>query len=597
MIIKRMNTLYQSVKATIHAAEYCLHISIKFAKKYTFLRFFLQTVSSIVPVSILYINKNLLNCITHKDSDSVFILLYILFFVTVSSFVLEQFSDYIASVEDGRILNKLSVELSKHCMSLESSHFDKPDTYNTIQLARLNISIIPSAIWDIWLLFTNLLTYFYMFILLARINLFIAICLTFAEVPYSVASIRNVEKRHEWEHKNAGIRRRSDYFERISYDFSFVEDIRGLGIQDYITHKIDKFRETIFQNEKKLMINAKKSVLPVMCLPEIAFLIFAIHQTGILFATESDAGDFLFVFGLFSSLMSSTNSIISGVSKIHSNSLRIKTIEEFMSYRVEKDKTDALEIDEIETITFQNVVFRYPGCKDNAIDDISFVLRKNESVCFVGENGSGKTTIIKLLLRLYDPLRGKILINDIDIKEYSRESIRKQFSIVLQSFHIFPLSLIENIQMGSDNSLKEDQMLEVLRNAGGDDITKKIDPHTNLTKLFDSKGYEPSLGESQKIALARAFFRDTKVFVFDEPSSSLDPISEYQLIKDIEKKVEDKTVIYTAHRLNTVTFANKIIVIQNGKIIEEGTKKELIEKKGTFYRMYVAQKTYYDVKN
>jgi ABC-type multidrug transport system fused ATPase/permease subunit len=228
------------------------------------------------------------------------------------------------------------------------------------------------------------------------------------------------------------------------------------------------------------------------------------------------------------------------------------------------------------------------------VTDISFTIHNKEKVVLVGLNGSGKSTIIKLLLRMYEPDAGVIRINGTDIREYKLAALRANFSVYFQEMRNYQFTLRENFTIADENG-QDSHAIAMLHAAHGADILGKATLDTSLTRHFDTNGIELSGGQHQKIALARALFRSHTALILDEPSSNLDPKAEHELFKSLNRLTRDKTTIFTSHRLSNVALADRILVLEKGRIIENGTQQELISNKHLYAELFQYQKEKYEV--
>ena len=245
-------------------------------------------------------------------------------------------------------------------------------------------------------------------------------------------------------------------------------------------------------------------------------------------------------------------------------------------------------------IEFRHVSFRYPGSDTFALQDVSMKFRVGERLAVVGMNGSGKTTFIKLLCRLYDPTEGEILLNGINIKKYDYDEYRSVFSVVFQDFHLFAYGLGENVaaRMHYDRQLAE----RCLQYAGFEERLKELPDglDTYLYKDFCKQGIDISGGEAQKIALARALYKDAPFIILDEPTAALDPIAEYEIYSKFNDIVEDKTAVYISHRLSSCRFCDTIAVFDHGQIVQHGSHDELMaDANGKYQELWNAQAQYY----
>lgn len=253
----------------------------------------------------------------------------------------------------------------------------------------------------------------------------------------------------------------------------------------------------------------------------------------------------------------------------------------------EIDLTDKFEIE------FRNVSFKYPNAENYSLKNINIKIKNGEKLAVVGRNGSGKTTFIKLLCRLYDATEGEILINDINIKEYSKDGIMKLYSVVFQDFKIFSTTLSQNISAGE--AYDYDKLYKVLDEANIKDRVLKMEhkENTYLYKDLDKSGIEISGGEAQKLALARALYKDAPIVILDEPTAALDPIAENEIYSRFNSFIESKTAIYISHRLSSCAFCNSIAVFDKAELVETGTHHQLIEKNGKYSELWNAQAQYY----
>ena len=240
-------------------------------------------------------------------------------------------------------------------------------------------------------------------------------------------------------------------------------------------------------------------------------------------------------------------------------------------------------------IEFRKVSFRYPGSETEALSDVSFRFRTGERLAIVGENGSGKTTFIKLLCRLYDPGEGTILLNDVDIRKYRPRDYLEIFSAVFQDFALFPYSVGENVAAGK--TLDRERAERILRDVGHDLAHLPLD--AVLYKTLDENGVEISGGEAQKIALARAVYRDSPFILLDEPTAALDPLAEAEVYENFNRIAEKHTTLYISHRLSSTRFCDRIAVFDHGKIVEVGTHEELLARSGKYASLWNAQAQYY----
>ena len=286
--------------------------------------------------------------------------------------------------------------------------------------------------------------------------------------------------------------------------------------------------------------------------------------------------------------------VIRAINNSTDNSMLVENLRNFLAYeeQIPEDGDGILPESEIKSIVFSHVRFSYPG-GENVLSDVSFEITAGKSVALVGHNGAGKSTIIKLLLRLYDPTEGVIYVNGRDIREYKLSAYRSLFACAFQDGTILPGTVRYNVLMGRDGT--DAEVVEALQKAGVYEkvMSLPLGIDTTLTKEFDENGTLLSGGECQKLLVARAFAKPAAVAVFDEPSSALDPIAEHELLSGILQETDGKTRVLISHRLSCVKYADNVLLLEQGNIAEEGTHESLMKKAGKYAELYHVQERNY----
>lgn len=286
-------------------------------------------------------------------------------------------------------------------------------------------------------------------------------------------------------------------------------------------------------------------------------------------------------------------------SEIRMNARRMDSSFDYLDLpdRIRSGNLIPLEETKLGEVEFRDVSFSYPGTDQKALSHINLILRPGIKAAVVGMNGSGKTTLIKLLCRLYDPTEGQILLNGIDIREYSYEEYLRLFSVVFQDFRLLSLPIGENVSASCEYDRKRAE--KCLEMAGFSPRLARMEKglDTCLYRHMEDDGVELSGGEAQKVALARALYKDAPIVVLDEPTAALDPISEYEVYSTFHKTIGENTAVFISHRLSSCRFCDEILVFYEGKLVQQGTHEELLnEENGKYYEMWQAQAQYYEEK-
>ncbi|MBQ7918356.1 MAG: ABC transporter ATP-binding protein [Lachnospiraceae bacterium] len=305
-------------------------------------------------------------------------------------------------------------------------------------------------------------------------------------------------------------------------------------------------------------------------------------------------GDFSMCIAAASSLYWSLYNIVNGFMDLSRRCNYAHNYLEFLSYPEAMVKGDKTVVDDTHEIRFSHVSFKYPRSEKYVLRDINLTIKSGQHLAVVGLNGAGKTTMIKLLCRLYDVTEGEILIDGINIKEYSQEEYRKLFAVVFQDFQLFAFPLKDNVIL--DQEEDEKKLWSILAQVGLKEDVKKLAEKENtlIFKSYDENGVELSGGQQQKLAIARALYRNAPIVILDEPTAALDPVAEYEIYKQFNALVGGKTAIYISHRLSSCKFCDRIAVFAGETIAEYGTHEELVGKTdGIYAEMFAAQAQYY----
>lgn len=392
--------------------------------------------------------------------------------------------------------------------------------------------------------------------------------------------------------------KQSQYFQNISFDFSYGKDIRVYSLQD----KLKKD----FRNKSINLVNVFRKMINHQFLLGLIELVFLLLQDGVSYFFIIKAyyegylslGDVSFYIGLIIAL---STALRSASEKFTSMIQNMRLSVSYFEYMEDKSILESCEgresLDKKETlqIEFRNVSFKYPNTSNWIFKNLNLMINKGEKLAIVGTNGAGKTTICKLMIGLFEPTEGQILINGIDIKEFSKRALYDMYSIVFQDVNIYACSIIENI-VGEDTSLEAREFaIDCLKRVG---LKEKIEAlpnkyDTQMLKILDEEGVELSGGQNQKIAIARALYKDANMVILDEPTASLDALAEASIYQSFDDLVQNKTAIYISHRLSSTKFCDKIALFSNKGLEEYGNHEELMAKKGMYYSMFMTQGKYY----
>lgn len=437
----------------------------------------------------------------------------------------------------------------------------------------------------------------------------VLIVLAVMQYGYFVFCIRN-DKKKVWD-QLGGTWRQINYMERVTQDFDYAKDIRLFSQQDFLLKKQQK----IFENRWKKFDYHQNLWFSHAVVVNITFLIGKAAIYGALFYAvikkDMTVGNFTLFFALAMAFSQSLIEFLRRFGDFGRASLEVDDFRSFMELDIEGSvASDAASTSEnaqknkelrelpkatAYTIVFENVSYRYPEAEEYALKNLNLKLEAGEKLAVVGLNGAGKTTMIKLLLRLYEPTEGRILLNGTDIRSYRREDYYKLFSPVFQNVEVLAFPIAENVSMKQTENTDIDKAYSCVAEAG---LQEKIDSLpkgilTELLKVVDEEGVDFSGGEKQKLALARALYKNAPIVVLDEPTSALDAIAEQRLYQSFDKMIGEKSAVYISHRLASTRFCDKVAMFKGGEMIEYGAHEELMEQNGEYAHMFELQAQYY----
>jgi ATP-binding cassette subfamily B protein len=493
------------------------------------------------------------------------------------------------------VYQKLYAKLYKKAGNVELRCFEDSSFYNRYTLAVDGADEkLFQTILNLFGILAGGIAAIVVFSMMFLIDKVVVLFVVFPIVGNFVFGYRSKNMEYNRDKAMALYKRQIDYVNRIMYLSDYSKEMRLSKVFNLLKHKYNEAIKGIYHvaDQYAFKINVPTWIRN--------YLTFTIMFEGVLMygayrAIVGKAMDLAELAVLSSTMVSASWILIrftENITESMKKALFIENLRTFLEYKekLPEDYDGIMPDTEIKSIEFRNVSFSYQEGSP-IINDLSFCIKGNSSIALVGHNGAGKTTIIKLLFRFYDPDSGEIFLNGVNIKEYNLKAYRNLFAAAFQDYKVFALSIRENVLMRECSEEDDAVVIDALQKAGVYDkvmsLPKGLD--TIMTKEFDEEGTLLSGGEYQKIVVARAFVRNVSIKVFDEPSSALDPIAEDCLYDSILKDSIDKTMVFISHRLSSVRNADMVYMLENGFILEQGTHKELMEQGGAYADMYQKQ--------
>ena len=556
--------------------------------------------NGVVPVLGAYITAELINALVDAynglDANiAQWILLqlaYLLFQGIVSTI-----SNAIIHISGEKVANHIKVKIITKAKDIDLAQFDMPEFYEKFENASREAGFRPIQILSAtFSMVSNLITAISFVVVLATLSPFAPLLIVLFALPGAVVRVIYSRKNFHYMRRHSKERRQMDYYSQIMTNKDLVKEVRIFNLSDIF---IDKFKNTFkkyYKGLKNLVIreNAWHIIITIgSALVNIALFFYVASQVK---PGGLEVGDFSLYSNALNSIISCVGTLVSTTATIYQGTLFIDNMISFEKVKSEivplTYPGEHVEKNVAHTIEFKNVYFSYPGTSKYVLKDINFKLEGGETAVLVGLNGAGKTTLIKLLTRLYDPTEGVILLDGKDIRIYDTKELYSIYGIIFQDFGKYALSVNENISFGDAGAeANEERILESARKSGADDFIKELPNKysTSLMKYFEEDGTELSIGQWQKLSVARAFYSNSDILILDEPTASLDALAEQQIFNQFDTLSENKTTIFVSHRLSSATRADKIIVLEHGSIVEMGNHNELMELKGKYHHLFSTQ--------
>lgn len=504
-----------------------------------------------------------------------------------------------------QIQQYLMRKIYDQAISVELSCYENPKFYDNYTKANEELfvrsqKIIQNLTWIVGMIFSAVAT-------ISAIIVYEPLLLLVATIPIIIEQffskkynyykfIQNKETAYE--------RRQMEYVKRIVYLQDYAKDLRLTNIFDPILRSFHKAADSMRETSK---IYGRKVALSRFARSFISELIVYLATQGLvvyryIYYHAYSLGSLATLLNAVSSLIKIQGSFSWAMGDFYENGIFSENFRVFLEYKTKMpENEDGIVIEKVKShISINNISFAYEGAKESVLKNVSMEIPAGQKIALVGHNGAGKSTFVKLLMRLYDVTDGEIQVDGMNIKKYKLSSYRNLFGTIFQDFKIFATSVVENILLYPPKTKEDYNCAEEAVKASG--IYPKIQKLKNglnsqLTKEFDEEGVLMSGGEFQKLAIARVFAKNCSIAILDEPSSALDPISEYEVFDNMLKACQGKTVIFVSHRLSSAIMADKIYMLENGEIIEEGSHQELMNKNGKYAEMFNMQAEQYRKEN
>jgi ATP-binding cassette subfamily B protein len=485
--------------------------------------------------------------------------------------------------------------LQKKSIEIDLAHYENPEYYDTLHRAQHGATYRPAQVLNVLMsMGRSAISVVAMGALLLMFHWALGLVMLVAVFPGLLIQMRHARRMFEWERIHTRADRRASYFSALLTRETHAKEVRLFGLGDHFLRQWRDVRREHRLERTSLMRRRLLDSLGGEILGAFAvFGLFAVMGRQAIYGAIS-IGDFIMYFYAVQRGLHALTETLKGVSELHHQALFLSNLYDLLDLQpqiTDPPRPRPLPNPIVRGIRFENVSFAYPETSRDVFRDFNLTIHPGEHVAFVGENGAGKTTLVKLLCRFYDPTSGRITIDGIDLREFALTDLRRVISVTFQDFVRYQLTARENITLGrlSERTLPEEFMAAAAK-SGADRVIEALPRgyETTLGRWFDD-GAELSVGQWQKMALARAFFKEAPIVALDEPTSAMDPRAEQEVFRAFHELTKGRTAILISHRLSTVRLADCIYFLSEGGIVESGTHEALIGRRGSYAELFETQ--------
>jgi ATP-binding cassette subfamily B protein len=557
-------------------------------------------IPSFFPVTTAYLYKLIIDTVVNivAGREASYTTLYEYVFISLIFQVVVNSISSINSYVELLFYTKIPIHVNQivlgKLITLDAQYFEDSDFKNTLEKVRQSAPKPQQTITELVYLGQNMIQVLIGMVAVFHLNWYLTIFIVLTVIPEFFTRLTRSHVSWGMWSANSEIRKRYWYFQELLQSASSITEIKLFSLGKRFLTEMKEIQEKFYKENKTL---AKKNEVTDVSLGVFSMLIFAGIQLYVIFQVilrRATIGDIQFYQSVIGQFSGALRGVFRNISNIFENALYVQSIFDVLnapSLLPHAIPGTTLTATTSPSIEFKDVSFSYPGSKKPILKHMSLVIKPGEKVAFVGENGAGKSTIIRLLARFYDPTSGDILIDGVNLKDITLQSWYDRLGILFQDFSRYQHSVKDNIYFGNiKKTLLMTEIEKAARDGGASEFVKDFsDGYDQMLGRTFEKGEELSTGQWQKIALSRAFFRNASVLILDEPTAAIDARAESEIFERVDTLSRDKTVIIISHRFSTVRHADRIYVVGKGGIVEAGSHQELMKKKGTYANLFTLQ--------
>ncbi len=568
---------------------------------------FMAIYNGVAPVISAYIGAELLNALGESITaattgvsisfDRILFLLIFQFGYIFFNNLIHNVYNMVIRIAGELVSNHIKLKLFEKARTIDLASFDRPEFYEKLENANREAGSRPIQILSsTFTIVSTLISMISFIVILVQISVVAPIILILLAIPSAIISFIYRRKNFFYMRRRSKDRRQMNYYGELITGKDIVKEVRLFDLSGTFVGRYQETFKRYFGGIRSLILQEGFWHIAISAANSIVNCYLFLYIARLVYQGVLEIGYYSLYTGALNSISGGVSNLISTTATIYEGTLFIDNVIAFMNEEqtVIPRLAEPLHVKRHcgHTIELRNVSFRYPGTERMVIKNVNLTLREGETAVLVGLNGAGKTTLIKLITRLYDPTEGEIYLDGHDIRDYDLKELYAMYGIIFQDFGKYAVSVRDNIHFGDvHRELVDEEIRDAAEQSNADIFIEKLPDgfDTPLMRYFEANGIELSIGQWQKLSIARAFYSDSDVLILDEPTASLDPMAEQEIFNQFDALRKDKTTIFVSHRLSSATTASKIIVLEYGEVVEEGNHRELMEKRGKYYELFSTQ--------
>ena len=568
------------------------------SKFYFSMKLVILMFTTLIPLVNLWLWKEVLNGIVDfgNRKQTVIICLVIYLALQLATYLIDQFDNYVQDRYSDELKFYVEEQMMDKTSRMNLSFFDSAKMGDKVRHARNNFLTMMNMSWLVFDIISAFINVVATLIIVSTHKWWLGLVTLVLLIPFMLYNKKRTERKLQMEKEQLRDNRKKDCYRDVFFNNNIQFEVKLNNIGSYF---IDKYKETWrklykFNKTEDIKHNIINTLIMIVNVSS-EFLVLTVSVFDIV-NKHIGIGDLQYNLSMVSRLRSQSQLLMNKVNKFLNDNARLIELQEFMEIKPEVEKSGTLKPTNNPKIEFCNVSFRYPNAEQYVLKDCSFTIEPHEKIGLIGLNGAGKSTIIKLMFRFYDPEEGCIKLDGVDLKEYDIYAVRKVFGVLFQDYVTYCLPLREIIALSDfDERFNDEKLKKACEISGASEVIKDWENSYDsvLGRYYADNGKDLSGGQWQLVGLARAYFKDSEYMILDEPSAALDPISEDRIFEQLYHLSEGKSSVTISHRLSNTTLADKILVIGDGHIIEQGSHFELLKQNGKYAELFNLQASKY----